>query len=51
MNILNKIVLKEFFQKYTPGYKQGNSFQHMGSMSDIEYCFGRLYINCSKHLS
>lgn len=39
---------KEFFQKYTPGYKQGNSFQHMGSMSDIEYCFGRLYINCSK---
>jgi len=37
-----------FWDAVTPGYKQGESFQHMGTLSDIEYCFCRLYINCSK---
>lgn len=45
---INREQEKEFWETVPPTYKQGESFQHMGAMDDIEYCFARLYINCSK---
>ena len=45
---INRNQEQELFIKMQKGYNQKGQFQHMGSTSDIDYVFSRLYINCSK---
>jgi len=39
---------RDFRSKFPTRLDPGKDFQFIGERSDIEYCFGRLYINCSK---
>ena len=38
----------EFFKTVKRGVNQGDQFQHIGGIEDIEYAISRLYINCQK---
>ncbi len=39
---------QELWRKKAPGENQKDVFRHMGSSQNINYCFSRLYVNCSK---
>ena len=39
---------QELFEKKTPLNYDDKTFQHMGSLNDIDYCISRLYINCDQ---